>query len=253
MTERFRQITERPGTPANRAELARAVGRYAFVADRAAGRDLLEGACGAGLGLPMLARAARSVTAGDIVHANVLDAMASGGWSCRVARFDVLSLPFRDGSFEVVALLEAIYYLDRPERFLAEAHRVLRHGGEVILSTVNPAWRDFGPSPLSVRYWDSRELDALLRGAGFVPSLSAAFPFTRSRPAMLASKFRHLSARLSLPWPSWARQGIRRILHGPPQPVPPGLTMLTPVANVPIARGARETDHQVLYAVGRKT
>src|SRR5688572_22381930 len=39
------------------------------------------------------------------------------------------SLPFEDGSFDAVINIEASHLYDHPEKFFAEAHRVLRHGG----------------------------------------------------------------------------------------------------------------------------
>lgn len=52
--------------------------------------------------------------------------------------FDAESIPLADASVDTVVSAEMIYYLDRPERFLAEAHRILRPGGRLLLSTTNP-------------------------------------------------------------------------------------------------------------------
>lgn len=42
---------------------------------------------------------------------------------------DAQELPFQDATFDVVLLLEAIYYLPHAEKFMAEARRVLRPDG----------------------------------------------------------------------------------------------------------------------------
>lgn len=52
--------------------------------------------------------------------------------------FDAESIPLADESVDTVVSAEMIYYLDRPEHFLAEAFRVLRPGGRLLLSTTNP-------------------------------------------------------------------------------------------------------------------
>lgn len=66
---------------------------------------------------------------------------------CHVARqkvqrpsacFDAEQIPLADASVDTVVSSEMIYYLRRPHRFVAEAHRVLRPGGHLVLSTTNP-------------------------------------------------------------------------------------------------------------------
>ncbi len=52
---------------------------------------------------------------------------------------DAHRLPFRDDTFDVVVAFDVVEHLTRPEAFLREGARVLRHGGIVILTTPNPA------------------------------------------------------------------------------------------------------------------
>jgi SAM-dependent methyltransferase len=47
---------------------------------------------------------------------------------------DATALPFADASFGSVALLYVLYHLSEPARALAEAHRVLRRGGLVVVA-----------------------------------------------------------------------------------------------------------------------
>lgn len=47
---------------------------------------------------------------------------------------DAEALPFKDASFDTVLCGEAIYYLDEPERFIAEAHRILRPQGVLLVT-----------------------------------------------------------------------------------------------------------------------
>ena len=46
---------------------------------------------------------------------------------------DAQSLPFRDGSFDNIVLVDVLHHVERPVRFLAEALRVLRPGGRVAM------------------------------------------------------------------------------------------------------------------------
>ncbi|MDO8632344.1 MAG: methyltransferase domain-containing protein [Phycisphaerales bacterium] len=66
---------------------------------------------------------------------------------CRIARekvgcpsicLDAEQIPFADASIDTAVSAEMIYYLRRPERFIAEAYRVLRSSGRLLLSTTNP-------------------------------------------------------------------------------------------------------------------
>jgi len=63
--------------------------------------------------------------------------------SCRdknikIVQGDVQNLPFKDESFDIVIATAIIEHLDHPMKLLEEAHRVLRPGGILILTTPNP-------------------------------------------------------------------------------------------------------------------
>src|SRR5689334_13749999 len=49
---------------------------------------------------------------------------------------DMHALPFKDGSFDLVALMHALTYSTRPAQAVAEAARVLRKGGRLLLSSL---------------------------------------------------------------------------------------------------------------------
>lgn len=51
---------------------------------------------------------------------------------------DALKMPFRDESFDAVCMFELIEHLWEPRKLMVEAHRVLRKGGRIYLSTPNP-------------------------------------------------------------------------------------------------------------------
>jgi SAM-dependent methyltransferase len=49
-------------------------------------------------------------------------------------RGDATRLPFRDGTFAAVTALYMLYHLADPEQMIAEAHRVLRQGGLLVIA-----------------------------------------------------------------------------------------------------------------------
>lgn len=110
---------------------------------------------------------------------------------CRVARaklgcpsicFDAEAIPLAGDSVDTAISAEMVYYLDHPERFITEAHRVLRPGGRLLISTTNPAatllergrtlLRRLGFSRMffddgSPKFISMRRLTAMLERAGF--------------------------------------------------------------------------------------
>jgi len=56
---------------------------------------------------------------------------------CPSICFDAESIPLADVAIDTAVSAEMIYYLENPRRFLAEAYRVLRPGGRLVLSTTN--------------------------------------------------------------------------------------------------------------------
>lgn len=88
------------------------------------------------------------------------------------------ALPFRDGAFDTVLTASSLHFWERPEAALAEARRVLRPGGRLLL--VDWARDPFAMRALDLwlrarsagrshhRVYTAAETRALLEGAGFV-------------------------------------------------------------------------------------
>ncbi len=171
----YTTVTEVPGNRVTQEQLARMYHRYRFAADFSQGKDVVEVACGAGLGLGYLARKAAKVVGGDYTENLLKEAKRTYRGKMPLLRLDAHLLPFRSQSFDVVILYEAIYYLTKPEDFFKETKRILREGGALLIATVNKDWSEFNPSPFSTRYFSVSELAELLKSQGFKPEMYGAF------------------------------------------------------------------------------
>jgi SAM-dependent methyltransferase len=117
--------------------LAEHLARYRLAARLAAGRRVLDAACGEGYGTALLARAgAASVVGIDIDAATVRHARERHEVDAR--RGDVTALELDDGSFDLVVSFETIEHVAEPERALDELVRVLAPDGVLLVSTPNP-------------------------------------------------------------------------------------------------------------------
>lgn len=256
MTPDFSPVTEVPGLPVTRENLAMAVSRYAFAAALAQDADVLEVGCGRGQGLAWLTRHARRVVGGDYTPALLQGARDHYRRRVPLVRLDGQALPFRDGSFDVVLLLEAIYYLPDADRFVRECRRVLRPGGAVLVCTTNPSRADFTVSPLSTRYLDAGTLAETLRAAGFDVELSAAFPCARHSPTdrAVAAMKRAAAALRLLPRTMRGKAWLKRVFFGPLIRYPFELdeTLAPAAPRSPIAATDTAAGFKVIYALGRR-
>lgn len=131
---RFARVYEAAMPAARRAPLSRALNS----ADRPVER-VLDLAGGPG-------RAVRAVDADERVVADAAPGMVrrarEAGLAAAVA--DAGRLPFREGSFDAVLLTDALHHLPDRRAALAEAHRVCRPGGVLVV-------RDFDPGTVRGR------------------------------------------------------------------------------------------------------
>ena len=168
-------VTEMPGNHVTREQLEMIACRYAWAADQVADLDVLEVACGPGLGLGHLATKARKVVGGD--HDPECVRILAGQYRDRipVVRFDAQALPYVDAMFDAVIMFEAIYYLSDVNVFLSECRRVVRPGGMLLLTLPNRDWRGFSRSPQSYRYFSPPELTELGKHHGFAVEVHGTY------------------------------------------------------------------------------
>lgn len=253
----YSTVTEVTGYRITEEQFRRMYTRYRFALDFAEGKDVLEVACGSGQGLGYLAKKARRVVGGDC-DPNLVD-MAKSHYNGRidVRRLDAHELPFDDGSFDVVLLYEALYYLSRPDRFVAEARRVLRDGGALIICTANKDWSGFNPSPYSFRYFSAPELCSLIHESGFggvtlYGDCPVAVNGVRNR---IAALLKRVAVALNLmPKTMRGKEYLKRIFMGKLVPLPPEITdgVADYVRPAPIPHETPNTEYKVLFGMGRK-
>ena len=149
---------------------------YERLADRCAGRDVLEAGCGEGYGADLIAGVARRVIGLDYDESAVAHVRA------RYPRVEMLhgnlaELPLPNGAVDVVVNFQVIEHLWDQGQFVAECLRVLRPGGVLLMSTPNritfSPGRDTPINPFHTRELNAVELTELLTAAGF--SLESMF------------------------------------------------------------------------------
>lgn len=149
--------------------------RYAFAARLARRKRVLDIGCGAGYGSAELSRTAAQVTGIDLgadaieyARANYVRANLS------FQQASATSLPFPDGSFDLIVAFEVIEHLSDWQLLLAEAKRLLAPSGQFVVSTPNKSYyaetrRVTGPNPFHEHEFEYAE---------FQDALMAVFPHT---------------------------------------------------------------------------
>lgn len=128
------------------------VARYQVVVDQiTSGSRVLEIGAGDGCLSALLANSGAQVTGIELDETAV--GLASQALedveNCTMARASCYTLPFPREVFDVAVMADVIEHLDEPDAALAEAARVLRRHGALIVTT--PKWR---PD----RVWDTRHV-----------------------------------------------------------------------------------------------
>jgi GT2 family glycosyltransferase/SAM-dependent methyltransferase/glycosyltransferase involved in cell wall biosynthesis len=141
--------------------------RYAVAAEIAAGKDVLDIACGEGYGSSLLSSSARSVTGVDRCAEAIRQ--AQGKYvrpNLRFLQGSCTAIPLPDRSVDAVVSFDTLGHFAEHEQFLTEARRVLRPGGIFIASIserIADASRPRTGNPDPVRALDAAEFATLLR------------------------------------------------------------------------------------------
>ncbi len=163
----------RPDEPALRQALADTLGSGEI-------GDVLDVGVGAGVLLALLAPRARSAVGLDISRGMRVLARSrlqqAGLARCTIRAGDMHALPFPDHAFDLVVLDEVLSLSTEPRQALAEAARVLRPAGRLlVLDHVLPAALRLSGTGADRGLFEN-QLAAMLRGAGLRPGNPAWFP-----------------------------------------------------------------------------
>lgn len=252
----FLDVTERGGEPVSRAQVDRFFQRYLWAGEFAAGKDVLEMACGTGPGLGQLRSRARSLVAGDL-DADVL-ALARAHYGDRIDLrcFDATATPFADASFDAIVLFEAIYYIPDVEALAREVHRLLRPGGVFLLATANKDLPDFNPSPFSCRYLNPPELRDLFARQGMASRFFGGSPVAAdSLKGRVLRWLKKAAVRWKLiPGSMKGKRLLKRLVFGKLVTMPRELDVSAAVYVPPQPIPADQPDlrHLVLYCAATK-
>ena len=256
MTAQFVDVTEIEGQKISVEQLNRTCHRYHWAADMAMGKDALEVACGSGPGLGLLASRAKSVCAGDISPEVLARAQQTYGDRMPLSVFAASPLPFDDGSFDLMLLFEALYYLPDAGAFFREVNRVLRPSGALLLVTANKDLYDFTPSPFSTRYLGTRELQSELAAAGFAPRFGGLTDVTQvSLRQRILRPVKMLASTLGLvPKTMRGKAFFKKLFFGRMTLMPADILGVNykPEPLNPLSGESADTRHKVLYCEARR-
>ena len=133
---------------------------------------LLEVGCGGGAFLKKALESGCRAAAVD--HSAEMVRLArreNAGGRVDILEADAHALPFAQETFTCAAMTGVLGFLQEPVTALAEMHRVLVHGGRVVILGSDPELRGTpgAPEPMAsrLRFYDDDEFEALGRVAGF--------------------------------------------------------------------------------------
>jgi SAM-dependent methyltransferase len=139
--------------------------RYEFAQPYCVGKRVLDAGCGVGYGSAFLGETASSVVGVDVSGEAIDYARARyGGGNVEFAVGDLQRLEHGDAAFDAVVAFEVIEHLPHPERFVAEAGRVLKSDGVLVVSTPRAdRGHDRPDNPFHEREFAPNEFEDLLR------------------------------------------------------------------------------------------
>jgi len=247
-------VTETPGTLISRDAASMALSRYELVRELAAGLRVLEIACGSGQGLRYVAREAAWTVGGDITSGLLARAQQHNRGAVPLVQFDAHHLPFSNASFDLIQIHEALYYMQDPSAVFEECRRVLRSDGVLVISSINPDWPDFNPSPFATSYLSAVGLETALLKSFREAQIQFGFAVKPPTPVGVAvSALKRISVRLNLIPKTMSRKALlKRMFLGPLVPVPAELTPgCAPIDTPQHSTLDSSPRFRIIYAVAR--
>ncbi|MFH1563837.1 MAG: class I SAM-dependent methyltransferase [Nitrospirota bacterium] len=251
----FSIVTEVTGYNVTDEQIERMYARYHFASSFCEDKNVLEVACGSGQGLGYLGKKAKKVIGVDIDKKllEITKRHYDGRDKIRLMQADAQQLPFKNKSFDIVILYEAIYYLPYPERFIEESYRILTDEGILLICTANKDWCDFNPSPYSTKYFSARELYSLLKQNFSNVKIYVAFPIFDSVKDKVISLIKRIAVKFHLiPKTMKSKEFFKRIFCGKLFPLPPEIKngMAKYASPIPTSYDLPNYQYKVLFAIG---
>lgn len=128
--------------------------------------NVLEIGCGWGRGLELLTKAADHYTGID-KNTDLIAALSKAYPDATFIAANIPpltgrdSVPLADNTFDFIVTFQVIEHIENDELFIKEAHRVLKPGGKLLLTTVNKTF-SLTRNPWHVREYTANELKGLL-------------------------------------------------------------------------------------------
>lgn len=135
------------------------------------------------------------VLATDVLPAPWIDVVADGH-----------RLPFRDGAFAAIVMVDVLHHLAAPAVFLAEAARVLRPGGRLVM--VEPAITPASRIAFALGHPEPVDMAADPFAATAPPAARDPFAANQAIPTLMVGRHRH---RLAALFPGLALVAARRL------------------------------------------
>jgi len=124
------------------------------------GGNVLEIGCGWGRGLELLTKAARNYTGID-KNNDLINSLSAEYPQATFKAANIPPLPFADNTFDFIVTFQVVEHIENDDLFIKEAHRVLKPGGKLLLTTVNKTF-SLTRNPWHVREYTAIELRTLM-------------------------------------------------------------------------------------------
>jgi ubiquinone/menaquinone biosynthesis C-methylase UbiE len=187
--------------------------RYIFAAKYLKGDRIIDVACGPAYGTALLSISSNTRVIGLDVDENTIKISSKHyGAFCDFFHITGYSWPFESNSIDSVVSLETFEHLDEPDSFLNEVHRVLKPGGNLILSTpVNETKGRFHPeNPFHLREYTWDELgEKISLKFNILERYSQISKIGNLNTSIDTSKLKYIKKAL----PSWIRNFLLKLLH----------------------------------------